>query len=242
MVSDWLQKNMRRYLGCDCDLCSLPINFTHSTLTDYPNTIWCHSCLELFTPTPRCLRCGLKTLTITPQCGECLRRPPLWSRLYCVGDYQPPLSHYIHQFKYQKQFWLAKPLIAQLNQNIDKKPELITYVPLHWKRYLHRGFNQSELLATQLSRTLKVPISNTLFTRTKSTPQQNGLNKQLRQQNLRKAFRLNHPLKQKHIAIIDDVVTTGSTTHHLCKLLLEAGVEKIDIYCICRTPETDNTI
>ncbi|MCK6263306.1 ComF family protein [Vibrio sp. ZSDE26] len=184
----------------------------------------------------------MKTLTITPQCGECLRRPPLWSRLYCVGDYQPPLSHYIHQFKYQKQFWLAKPLIAQLNQNIDKKPELITYVPLHWKRYLHRGFNQSELLATQLSRTLKVPISNTLFTRTKSTPQQNGLNKQLRQQNLRKAFRLNHPLKQKHIAIIDDVVTTGSTTHHLCKLLLEAGVEKIDIYCICRTPETDNTI
>ncbi len=242
MLSDWIQKTTRAGIGGYCNLCHLPINYRHPSILDMPDTLWCHSCMTLFAPSPRCQRCGLPTLTTTDQCGQCLANPPLWSRLYCVGDYHPPLSHYIHRFKYQQQFWLAKPLSALLNQYISVKPDLITSVPLHWRRHLSRGFNQSHLLAEQLGNTLDVPVSNQLFSRIKNTPQQKGLDKRQRQQNLRQAFRLNSVPKQKHIAIFDDVVTTGSTIHHLCKLLLDAGVETIDIYCICRTPESHNSI
>ncbi|WP_428809686.1 ComF family protein [Vibrio lamellibrachiae] len=242
MLSDWLQKTMHQHVGCYCDLCRLPIEPRHRALAHLPSSIWCYSCLALFAPTPRCLRCGLTTITTTPQCGQCLSNPPLWSSLYCVGDYTAPLSGYIHRFKYQQQFWHAKPLSALLSLHIDSKPELITCVPLHWQRYLLRGFNQSELLAKQLAKIMSIPTSTDLFSRIKHTPQQKGLNKRQRQKNLQQAFRLNFNPKQKHIAIFDDVVTTGSTTHHLCKLLLDAGVETIDIYCICRTPELDNSI
>ncbi|WP_371991776.1 ComF family protein [Vibrio amylolyticus] len=242
MLSDWLQKTMRVGLGSYCNLCHLPIDFHHSSIIDIPNTLWCHSCLSLFSPSPRCQRCGLPTLTMTKQCGQCLAHPPLWSKLICVGGYQPPLSHYIQRFKYQQQFWLAKPLSSLLYQRIDEAPELITSVPLHWQRHLSRGFNQSHLLAKQLGNMLNIPISSQLFSRITNTPQQKGLDKHQRQQNLRHAFRLNKAPKQKHIAIVDDVVTTGSTTHHLCKLLLDAGVETVDIYCICRTPESHNSI
>jgi ComF family protein len=242
MLSDWLQKTMRLSLGCYCDLCHLAIDYHQPKITHLDDTLWCYSCIEHFSPTPRCQRCGLETLVKTPQCGRCLSDPPLWSRLYCVGDYQPPLSHYIHRFKYQQQFWLAKPLCALLNQSIDTKPELITSVPLHWSRQLSRGFNQSHLLAKQLGQMLDVPTSSRLITRTKNTPQQKGLDKRQRQQNLRHAFRLKRKPLHKHIAIFDDVVTTGSTTHHLCKLLLDAGAETIDIYCICRTPDSNSSI
>ncbi|MGC9401097.1 ComF family protein [Vibrio genomosp. F10 str. 9ZC157] len=262
MLSDWLQKTMRMHLGCYCDLCQLPIHTPlplktsdreHAKRKETTRqrigrndieweSIWCDSCKEHFAPTTRCSRCGLTTLTQTDQCGQCLAHPPLWSKLYCVGDYKLPLSSYVHRFKYQQQFWHAKPLAALLSERIDATPDLIASVPLHWQRQLMRGFNQSDLLAKQLGKRLDIEIEPNLFSRVKSTPQQKGLNKKQRQQNLRNAFRLNASPQQKHIAIFDDVVTTGSTIHHLCQLLLDAGVETIDIYCICRTPETDNSI
>jgi predicted amidophosphoribosyltransferase len=74
-----------------------------------------------------------------------------------------------------------------------------------------------------------------MFKRIKSTPSQQGLNREQRVRNLRHAFALNNHPNHTHIAIIDDVVTTGSSVRQLCNLLFDVGVEKIDIYCICRT-------
>ncbi|WP_417852358.1 phosphoribosyltransferase family protein [Vibrio europaeus] len=71
----------------------------------------------------------------------------------------------------------------------------------------------------------------------RATPQQQGLTKAERKRNLDRAFLLNGEIVADHIAIVDDVLTTGSTVQHLCELLLEAGVKSVDIYCICRTPE-----
>ncbi|HAS6252855.1 TPA: ComF family protein [Vibrio vulnificus] len=114
---------------------------------------------------------------------------------------------------------------------------------MHWRRQWLRGFNQSDVLAAQLARRLNRPFLAHAFTRLLHTPPQQGLNKQQRQRNLAGAFRLNrsalpHAIP-KHVAIVDDVVTTGSTVRQLCQLLLAVGVESIDIYCLCRTPEKD---
>ncbi|MBW3697636.1 ComF family protein [Vibrio sp. T187] len=230
MVSDWLQKTTQHYLPLQCQLCRLEIPKAHRSRS------WCSHCLELFSNTPRCQRCGLATITQVEQCGQCLSKPPAWHRLYCVSDYQFPASNYVHQVKYSKKFWYARDLAQLLAPKIEDPAPLITSVPLHWTRYLNRGFNQSALITKYLAKELGT-THHRLFTRRRATPSQQGLTKQQRAQNLKNAFDLHYLPSQSHIAIVDDVVTTGSTVQHLCKLLLEVGVKRIDIYCICRTPE-----
>lgn len=214
-----------------CDLCGLTIGNPNN------ETIWCPHCLALFTPEPRCQRCGLKTMSNEPQCGHCLSEPPLWNRLYCVGEYSPPLSSYIQRLKYSGQYQHAYDLSYLLAKRIPSPAPLITCVPLHWRRALFRGYNQSERLGHYLNSHFshKVVFDPAIFKRTLATPSQQGLHKSQREKNLRGAFTLNRKPNQTHIAIVDDVVTTGSTVRQLCNLLLEVGIEKIDIYCICRT-------
>ncbi|KGY10808.1 competence protein ComF [Vibrio tubiashii] len=233
MLTQRVVKYIADLLPMHCEVCQLPLS------KPYPSSGICQHCSQSFAPLPRCQCCGLPTVYEVDVCGQCLMQPPSWHRLYCVGDYQAPLSGYVHQLKYERQFWQARKLASLLEPRIDESPQLITSVPLHWQRQLRRGFNQSELIARSLSKTLNVSYSN-LFTRVRSTAQQQGLTKSQRRRNLDKAFRLTDDVLVAHIAIVDDVVTTGSTVRHLCQLLLEAGVNRIDIYCICRTPEPAN--
>ncbi|WP_299687023.1 ComF family protein [uncultured Vibrio sp.] len=234
MLSDWLQKHTPRLVTPQCHLCKLDkcASDTHPR--------WCNACLELFEPVPRCQRCGLKTVTTVEQCGECLSKSPPWHRLYCVGDYTFPTDRYIQQMKYADKFWFARDLSKLLASRIEQPAPLITSVPLHWRRYLQRSFNQSQLLADYTAQQLGVE-NKVLFRRIRSTTSQQGLAKSARLNNLKGAFRLRKQVALRklpsHIAIIDDVVTTGSTVYQLCQLLLELGVRRIDIYCICRTPE-----
>lgn len=241
MLSDWFQKatllkfktNTAHWLSPQCPICKLPLN------NEDPYGV-CSACEVWYSPTPRCQRCGLATLTPVDMCGQCLSKPPPWHRLYCIGDYQFPLSNRIHQLKYQRQFWQAQPLAKRLSECIDDPAPVVTSVPLHWQRYLRRGFNQSDQIAKHLAAHLRVEHQTKLFSRVQNTKAQQGLDKTQRKRNLAKAFRLNAHPNSLHVGIVDDVVTTGSTVQHLCQLLLEVGVERIDIYCICRTLEPED--
>lgn len=237
------QTNIRdfigRYSASVCHLCGLSMN------KPLNRTIWCQHCLSFFSSKPRCQQCGLVTHSVIDKCGACLADPPLWDRLYCVGDYQPPLSNYIHNLKYQSQTQYTYDLSYLLSKQIIDPAPLFVSMPLHWRRFIQRGYNQSVLLGYYLERHLQsnrathvkhlTKFDSQLFKRIKSTPKQQGLNKQQRVKNLKGAFSLKYIPDQTHIAIIDDVVTTGSSVRQLCKLLLDVGVKKIDIYCICRT-------
>ncbi len=233
MVSDWFKKAILNGLNPHCPLCGLSLGDQHAFGI-------CHACQTWYPNKPRCLSCGLPTLVKVDQCGQCLTKPPLWQRLYCVGDYQFPLSNTVHQLKYQRQFWQAKPLARRLAECIETPAPLITSVPLHWKRQLYRGFNQSDLIARYLSQQIKSQYQADLFSRVIATKTQQSLSKKQRQKNLARAFRLNRKPSTTHVGIVDDVVTTGSTIQHLCHLLLAVGIERIDIYCICRTPEPED--
>lgn len=230
MVTQRVTKYIADLLPLHCEVCQLPL------AKPYPESGICHGCADNFSPVARCLCCGLPTTYQVELCGECLKHPPHWRHLYCVGDYCSPLSDTVQRFKYQRQFWRAKQLANILAPRIQHPAALLTSVPLHWRRYLQRGFNQSELLAMALARELNVPY-RALFNRVRATPNQQGLSKAQRQRNLHHAFALKSEVKVEHVAIIDDVVTTGSTVQQLCDLLLDAGVKSVDIYCICRTPE-----
>ncbi len=233
MLTQRVVKYIADLLPMHCEVCQLPL------CKPYPDSGICQHCALSFAPQPRCKCCGLPTNYEVDACGQCLIRPPSWHRLYCVGDYQAPLSGYVHQLKYERQFWQARKLASLLEPCIDESPQLITSVPLHWRRQLYRGFNQSELIARYLAQRVMVPYRG-LFKRARSTSQQQGLTRSERRSNLARAFKLQGKVEVQHVAIVDDVLTTGSTVQHLCELLLEAGVKRIDIYCICRTPEPAN--
>ena len=230
MVSQQWKKYITDLLPLQCELCGLAIE------SDLQLTWLCGDCIRYFTEQTRCQCCGLLMLSSVSQCGACLTKLPLWQRVYCVGDYQPPLSTYVHNFKYLRQFWQAEKLAQLLSPRIHQPADLITSVPLHWRRHWVRGFNQSELLARALSSQLQRPYQ-TLFKRVRATSPQQGKNRQQRRSNLKRAFKLYQPVTADRVAIVDDVLTTGSTVQHLCKLLLDAGVKSVDIYTICRTPE-----
>jgi len=114
-------------------------------------------------------------------------------------------------------------------------PECIIPVPLHKHRLHERGFNQALELARLIARQLKVPLNYSLCRREKATPFQSGLSARQRKQNLRNAFNVIQTPAYNHVAIFDDVVTTGSTVNELARQLKEEGVEIIEVWAIART-------
>ncbi|CAM3739760.1 Amidophosphoribosyltransferase [Vibrio aerogenes CECT 7868] len=198
---------------------------------------WCTHCMRWFESSPRCQRCGEPTLEPVSICGQCLSHPPLWNKLYCLGDYSFPLNIYISKIKYQRQFWHVFPLCQLLARQITEPAEQLISVPMHWQRYLIRGFNQSDLIASRLSRLLNTSYSSGIVKKNHATRPQQKLSRQARLRNLNSAFELKCHTDKAHVAIVDDVVTTGTTVSQLCHLLQQSGVRKIDIYCLCKTPE-----
>jgi ComF family protein len=125
-----------------------------------------------------------------------------------------------------------KIILSYHNQPL---PSLIIPVPLHPKRLRERGFNQALEIAKPISKKLKIPIDKKSCYRIRHTAAQSGLSQSDRLKNLANAFEMKKPLIAKHIALIDDVMTTGQTLMELANLLYKNGVEKIDIWCCAKT-------
>ncbi len=117
----------------------------------------------------------------------------------------------------------------------SKLPELIIPVPLHNERLRQRGFNQALELARVLSRQLDIPIDQKSCIRCRPTDTQSRLEKSERSKNMRGAFTIRGAIKSNHIALVDDVVTTGSTVSEITKLLKQHGVKRVDIWAVART-------
>ena len=199
---------------------------------------WCQQSLH-----QPCRKCRLCATPLPEQhtgnellCGRCQRRPPPWERLQVIGDYQLPYSLLIPRLKYSGQILLA-PLLAQLladHLEGDDPPEAIIPVPLHWWRQWWRGFNQAEEIGTALGELTGIPCDTRLLRRIRATPQQTRLSAGQRRRNLRGAFQI-APHHYRHVALLDDVVTTGATAGQLTRLLHESGIARVEVWAICRT-------
>ncbi|TNI60220.1 amidophosphoribosyltransferase [Aeromonas media] len=190
----------------------------------------CRKCRLCATPLPE-HQAGSELL-----CGRCQRRPPPWERLQVIGDYQLPYSLLIPRLKYSGQILLA-PLLARLladHLEGDDPPEAIIPVPLHWWRQWWRGFNQAEEIGTALGELTGIPCDTRLLRRIRATPQQTRLSAGQRRRNLRGAFQI-APHHYRHVALLDDVVTTGATAGQLTRLLHESGITEVEVWAICRT-------
>ncbi len=124
--------------------------------------------------------------------------------------------------------------MAQRLQAETPLPELIIPVPLHHARYRSRGFNQAIEISRPLSATLKIPMDNHAVKRIINTSSQSELHAKERHKNIRGAFQVKKAINAKHIAIIDDVITTGSTVTELAKVLKRAGVKRVDVWSFAR--------
>ncbi|GAB3097359.1 ComF family protein [Aestuariicella hydrocarbonica] len=201
----------------------------------------------------RCFQCALPLTDSAGICGECLANPPCFDRTVCGDSYQPPFSHWLQNFKDFRDLrdghLLTRRLIQQLERaypSTDGRPQALIPVPLHWRKALWRNFNQSCWMARQLGRHFNIPVIQALH-RTQPGDDQRHLSRQERQRNLRGVFRL-HPrcqrasiwpsLHNKHVALIDDVITTTATARAISRELRHQGIGRVDIWSLARTDKT----
>ncbi len=193
---------------------------------------------ELPYSTCACARCGLP-LPAQPDkvCGTCLNKPPPWDETVAGLKYQFPVDQLVCRFKYNRNLACGQALGGVLLEAIRNKswprPQAIVPVPLHRSRLFTRTFNQALMLAHQLSKPLEIPVHHALLIRTRRTRAQSGLDSSQRRKNVRGAFDCRrHGLK--HVAIVDDVMTTGRTLEECTRSLKRAGAESVTAWVAAR--------
>lgn len=199
----------------------------------------CQACAEsLPFNIPACPQCGLPLANATHvPCGNCQRHPPAFDRSLALFRYEEPVRHLIHALKFHARYACAKlfgDMLADAVIHLEDKPELIIPVPLHTSRYRERGYNQSLEIARTLSSRIAVPVDYRSCIRTHATQPQTELTAKERRRNMKRAFTLAKPVNASHVAILDDVATTGATVNELAKALRKAGVKRIDVWVCAR--------
>jgi ComF family protein len=214
----------------------------------------CPRCADLYQPvkSPVCCICGLPFISdhgLDHQCPDCLERPFAFETARAAGVLNPVLKTLIYQYKYHGRTELARPLGRLLWQALhcfyDDRPFHLTVpVPLHWFRQYRRGFNQAALLLRQWSKLAleqsspfdSIPIADDVLVRARHTPTQTGLGRKRRFLNLDAAFKVNHQdaVRNRHILLVDDVLTTGSTVQACTKVLLSAGAAAVSVLTVAR--------
>lgn len=191
-----------------------------------------------------CARCALPLPAGTPPgsvCGHCRRRTPGFDRLQAGFRYQAPIDQLITGLKYAGQLSHAPVLGRLLAERIDLSadgPQLLLPAPLHPRRLRERGFNQAAELTRVLAAELALPWSTGHFVRIRHTEPQAGLDRRARRRNLRRAFRWRGPIDDlSRVAVIDDVVTTGTTAEEMARALKRAGISRVEVWAVARTPD-----
>jgi ComF family protein len=194
----------------------------------------------------RCMICAVPLPTQGRICGQCLKRPPAFDHVEVPWRFAFPVDTLITRFKHQARWPLGRLLGERLAHHLQHafvdglpRPELLLPVPLAPRRLRQRGFNQAQMLGQWLSQSLAIPFDERSLQRIVDTPPQQQLDAATRRRNLRDAFALapEADLAGRHLALIDDVLTTGATAEALARLLKRAGAARVDVYCLARTPK-----
>lgn len=215
------QSGLPRDFSGDLDLCAgcegdLPLN---------DNV--CEHCAE---PLPR-------QLFQPTLCGACLKQPPIFDACVAPFLYAFPMDRMIQGLKYRGDLAYGRILGLLLARHLEHRrtrPELVIPVPLADARYRERGFNQARELALPVCDLLGLTLRSDLVIRHRETREQAALDRNERLKNTQRAFSLVAPLHARHVAIIDDVVTTGSTVNEISKVLRAAGAQWIEVWAVAR--------
>lgn len=230
MVYNWINKALSWIYPYTCILCSAP---------GYKDTDLCQGCWEDLPLTkntcPQCAKPMADDIEVI--CGQCQQHPPYIQTTHASLLYRHPTDYMIHQLKFSRRLAMARVLgniMVQQLQDRDHLPQQLIPVPLYASRLRQRGFNQSYEIAKIISKQLSIPVNNKLCVRHKNTQAQSLLKRHQRHDNMRDAFKIKHTKIPSHVAIIDDVMTSGHTLNELARILHDAGVQKIEAWVCTR--------
>lgn len=186
-----------------------------------------------------CARCALPLETPAPLCGRCVRRVWPWDSAWAPFRYAYPLDRLEMRFKFGADLAAGK-LLASLWAAAgapDELPQAVIPVPLHPSRLRSRGYNQALEIARPLSKALRIPLLRDALRRTRATDAQTELSALQRRRNVRGAFAVHFEgAVAQHVAVLDDVFTTGATLAECARVLKRAGVARVDVWALARAP------
>lgn len=176
-------------------------------------------------------------------CADCLTHPPPFDATLTLADYRAPLDTLAVGLKFRARLMLADEFAQRLARlahdmlDASQWPDVIAPVPLAAKRLVERGYNQAWQIAKPLGRALQVRSDATLLARVIETAPQSRLDLDARRQNVGRAFRVDGPVEGLHVAVVDDVMTTGATLEALALVLKAAGARRVTNFVALRTPK-----
>lgn len=200
----------------------------------------------------RCLLCGQAAGPGPPACAGCLADLPWlgtpvpalagFAEVRCALTYEYPVDRLIAAAKFGREAPVARglgQLLAWRMPPLAEPPDAVVPVPLHWRREAARGFNQAEEVARSLCLDRGWPLRPNLCRRIRQTPEQSALGAAQRRDNLRGAFALadgRAAARCRHVLLVDDVLTTGSTAEAVAAVFLAAGVSCLSLWTVALTP------
>jgi len=203
----------------------------------------CATCLEKLPRNSPCCPCCAEPLPSEKAdgslCGACGSKTPPFSRIIAPWRYAAPLDNLIHGLKFHQKLAAGRLLGELLAEQIPPgpRPTLLVPVPRHPRQLRKSGFNHCSEISLFLSRASGIPWSPWLLKKTRETAAQHSLSRKERLDNLRGCFVFDNSGGHRHLAVIDDIVTTGATAREAARAMKAAGVEKVEIWAIARTPE-----
>lgn len=212
---------------CRCLLCSASCK----------NRALCPACLSQlpFLTQDLCPQCGLPSDS-GGLCAGCLQHPPAFDQTCVPLAYAFPLTELIIKAKFSDR-WFLLPTLSQLlleKAAAAPRPDLLIPLPLHPARLKERGYNQSFELASPLAKQLQLPLRQDILERRINTGHQARLPLAERQKNMRNAFYARQNVAGRHIAIVDDVMTTGASLNAAALCLKKAGAARVDAWILAR--------
>lgn len=175
-------------------------------------------------------------------CGACLAEPPAFDETLAAFQYRFPLDRLLQSYKFNENLALValftEAMLATIGRNAEANggilPDRIIALPLARKRLAMRGFNQSAVLAERLAERLGIAYAPHGLLKIRDTPPQSGLNRAARRKNVRGAFDCAESLAGQHVAVVDDVLTTGATLSEAASALKKAGARFVSAWVLAR--------
>lgn len=238
-IGAWLSRLAARLLPPRCLCCGAA-----SDCLDLALCAGCRS--ELGGNQPCCPRCAEPLAREEPLCGRCLRKEPAFESAYVPFRYAWPLNGLVTRFKFGGDLaagrCLARLFVEQFIADAVERSAVLVPVPLHERRLRQRGYDQARELARDVGRLLGLPVAHRLLRRVRATEAQTELDLPARRRNVRGAFEIDArelarlDSHEGGIALMDDVMTSGSTVAECARALQRAGRHDVRVWAVARAP------